>query len=781
MSKTAIQNESREKARALKAIEINKAKSMRLLEHLKNKPNDVNAQKQILRLQRQALDYQTLLDNGKVPKPKKAKTKSHSKKQIIIDANPVDKQINNCEKKWTLPKPTPIMPEERHPDFEFKKQQVLLKESGMPLKKRLTRTNIRNWCCPAMIEAFVAPNQEEVLSFLIKNYTSQAEFVVKEWMKAEFGKNELASQYAYDLAKSFIGTSDNDKGDFVDEISSRILEYIPEGAILAPTKKDILSKCKTYFEAVKSHVDGKSNGKPNMFYLGGEDEGDILEGLEEAVSGFNYDSLDKAHKLVSKASSQTRETKSPAKSRRISGSVTQRAQASILYDTKEDCLVLAVVYAQKVGKPIELGRYLNIDGTRIEDEIPSPQLMDRNTRKPKSVVVFKLQAKHDFLRWYNKHVQNHDENAPLHRRAELNSFKFHVVFPSNKSLPPKLFIVPTFSFWEEDFDPWEGIANIDKARYHIGIDRGITYPIRAVVYDRQTNQIVEDIAMDGKTQEWRRANNAVAHLQSKIDRLRNTQGKQYQINEVSRKLGTWAKKRKNINQTEVVKFVAGLVQYCEEKFGRGNYCFILENFKFIQTRYSGVNFMKIAMDALTNQMVKRGYSYFKGKDNDIRVCGIWHVLAGGTSQVSPSGWMYSDENDKLVGRGVGRYFEKSLDNSRRGTIKCYAPKKYMLTIDGNNVASFGNELFYDPKVGKIFDADFVGAFNIAVRPTVMKEIGMKTVTKNSYRDLIERHKTFNPDVKISCNTNIRVLSESGSILKVEQSLGAYREPQVMNA
>ena len=459
----------------------------------------------------------------------------------------------------------------------------------------------------------------------------------------------------------------------------------------------------------------------------------------------------------------------------IQGTITRRRDAALIWECKkaEDGLQLAI---QMGGcNPIDPNQYTYQDGAYLTSD--NQLITDKG--KGKSCAVLPLILKHDFRRWYAKHIDNHIADAPRERRCLHNTTQFVVVDPDGPN--PRLFIRPVFKFYEpnrEVPDTHEAWKKPD-CRYLIGIDRGINYILRAVVVDTLEKKVIADIALPGRKQEWKKIRDEIAYWQQMRDLARN----QGQPNaHFIRAIALARRKDRALGRTAAVEAVAQLVEMCERSYGSGSYCFVLEDLdmgKMNLKRNNRVKQLATVEDALINQMRKRGYRHYPktGKVDGVRFEGAWY-----TSQVSPDGWWakkeeieseWKDGRKLPIGRRVGQCYEMPEDRQvmvyRRGERrkprddkdKPYGRSRFCVEPGDQDPAkprrnSWGSELFWDPHCtnfkgrefpqGVVLDADFVGALNIALRPVVKdgQAKGFKAA------QMAEAHTKLNPTFEICC-------------------------------
>lgn len=350
------------------------------------------------------------------------------------------------------------------------------------------------------------------------------------------------------------------------------------------------------------------------------------------------------------------------------GTILRRREASLVWDTKEEVNGLALALHIKGFQPIDVKRYIYQDGTSLLSDF---QLVaNKKDRRGKACAVLKLKPKHDFLRWYSKHIENHNAGAPPERRCIHNTTQFVVVDPDGSK--PRLFIRPAFKFYEPNkrvpdcHSPWKK----PECRYLIGIDRGINYVLRAVVVDTEQKKVIQDIALEGKKREWKKIRDEIAYHQRMRDYALNQKAHPSVVAKHARALALARKKGRALGKFETVEAVTKLVDLCERDYGSGNYCFVLEDLEVHSMnlgRNNRVKHMAAVSDALVNQMRKRGYAYNSstGKVDGVRYEGAWY-----TSQVSPFGWWakrgevekaWKQDKARPIGRRVGQYYERPIE------------------------------------------------------------------------------------------------------------------------
>lgn len=479
----------------------------------------------------------------------------------------------------------------------------------------------------------------------------------------------------------------------------------------------------------------------------------------------------------------------------IQGTISKRRDASLVWDTNKEvnglCLALPVGGLPK----IDVEQFIYQDGTSL---LSDSQIASKKTKKGAACAVMPLVPKHDFLRWYTKHVENHNADAPLERRCLHNTTQFVIVDPDGSR--PRLFIRPVFKF----YDPGKKVPNTHEVwkkpdcRYLVGIDRGINYVLRAVVVDTEEKKVIRDIPVEGDKHKWRTIRDEIAYHQQMRDLARNKGAHPSVVVKHVRALALARKKDRALGKFSTVEAVAELVKKCEQDYGSGNYCFVLEDLdmgKMNLKRNNRVKHMAVMEEALVNQMRKRGYAYDgrRGRVDGVRHEGAWY-----TSQVSPFGWWamreeveeaWKKDKTRPIGRKVGNWYEmpepdhdgNRSDTYRKGYWKrpqnasgkacgrnrfCVEPDDEK--PDAQRRLSWGSELFWDQNKksfkdkefpeGVVLDADFVGALNIALRPLVNDGQGKGFTAGN----MAEAHSSLNPQFEIACEIPVyEFLEEKG--------------------
>lgn len=467
----------------------------------------------------------------------------------------------------------------------------------------------------------------------------------------------------------------------------------------------------------------------------------------------------------------------------VKGTISKRRDAALVWDTSKEanglCLALPIGGMPK----IDVEQFIYQDGTSLLSDC---QIASKTTKKGAACAVLPLKPKHDFLRWFTKHVENHNPDAPLERRCLHNTTQFVIVDPEGPR--PRLFVRPVFKF----YDPGKTVPNTHETwkkpdcRYLVGIDRGINYVLRAVVVDTEEKKVIADIGLPGRKHEWRMIRDEIAYHQQMRDLARNTGKHASVVAKHVRALALARQKDRALGKFATVEAVAELVKKCEQDYGSGNYCFVLEDLDMGAMnlkRNNRVKHMAVMEEALVNQMRKQGYAYDgrRGRVDGVRHEGAWY-----TSQVSPFGWWakrdeveeaWKRDKTRPIGRKVGNWYEMpepGQDGDRPDTYrKGYwsKPKNAEGKPNGRNRFSvepgdekpdaerrfcWGSELFWDPNVksfkgkefpeGVVLDADFVGALNIALRPLVNDGQGKGFKAE----DMAREHTILNPQFKIAC-------------------------------
>ncbi|OJU64324.1 MAG: hypothetical protein BGO01_19630 [Armatimonadetes bacterium 55-13] len=582
---------------------------------------------------------------------------------------------------------------------------------------------------------------------------------------------------------------------WVDQIAKSIKDSAPKGVDKDTLDRRLRSGLKAFHSAANS---GKHTN-PQFPYLTSEKPSANFESVVDSVLEF-LDLEDKDRYTIAKVDDKKRHRVTAlqkelgqAKPRvrleqersrwaghsYLQGTITRKRQASLVWDghRTENGLALAIPLD---GMPkIDVQRYMYQDGTSL---LSDRQITSKTKSEGKDCALMPLRFKHAFLRWYTKHVENHVAEAPLERRCIHNTTQFVIVDPEGKH--PRLFIRPVFKFYDSNKTIQNSNAPWCKpqCRYLIGIDRGINYVLRAVVVDTEEKAVIDDIPLPGRKREWRAIRQEIAYFQ----RMRDLSKSAQERNRYVVALAKARRKDRSLGKTETVEAVAKLVQNCSERFGEGNYCFVLENLELGALnlkRNNRVKHLASMEEALIYQMRKRGY-FYNSRSN--RVDGVRWEAARYTSQVSPFGWWAKrDEVEKAkkqdksmaIGRKIGEGYEGPQDDEieshstiyrqgrwmklRNEEGKAYGRSRFVVQPEDLDPAqprrfSWGSELFWDPyqkefkgksfSQGVVLDADFVGALNIALRPLVNDGKGKGFTTAM----MAEAHVKLNPTFEIRC-------------------------------
>jgi len=788
--------------------------------------------------------FHNLKDPAYVPKPGKAKRER---------SRPVVKEPTKPEPKEG---PAPVKGSTRHPIQRPVPGIGLPKfknKNDNPEDKQDTDQDGRSWCAAPFVEVRLPYDPQiraNVIGALRKYRIADEREIVRQWASATFGSvedakpallagaqlNDDVSAWRGWLAQSanaddYARWSDAEvreamqsdaKGDslrarrtvlalasksWVKQTVDAIKASAPEGVDKDTLDRRLRSGLKGFFTA----ANGGKHTNPQFPYL--TDEKPLVP-MEDVVAGV-LDFLDdkdedryvkdkeddrKRHRVtilqkeLGKARPRQRlELQTPKWQGlpTVSGTITKRRDASLVWDTsrEEDGLALAIPMGG--FSPIATERFVYQDGMPLAHD---GQLLTKKGAG-KGCAVLPLLPKHAFRRWYNKHVENHNPEAPMERRCLHNTTQFVIVDPDGPN--PRLFIRPVFKFYE----PQKTVPNTHEAwkkpdcRYLVGIDRGINYVLRAVVVDTERMEVVADIALPGRKHEWKLIRDEIAYWQQMRDLARNQGASPSVVRRHSEALARARRKDRGLGQTETVEAVAKLVQRCVSDYGDGNFCFVLEKLdlgRMNLKRNNRVKHLATVEDALVNQMRKLGYAYNdkrhrhgkegkKGVVDGVRFEGAWY-----TSQISPSGWWaktdeieeaWKKDDTRPIGRRVGQYYEmpkadedgNRADTYRRGEWKkprneggkAYGRNRFCVEPgdeDPTNErrSAWGSELIWDPTCssfkgrefpeGVVLDADFVGALNIALRPLVNDGQGKGFNTAR----MAEAHTKLNPQVKLVC-------------------------------
>lgn len=796
-------------------LERLEARMQKLGQHLKNKPGDLQAMHFLLH--QIAVEFHDVERNLKHDPTWYPKPKGKRDKRAIPDPTPFPSRERGeagLAKKYTIPRP------------------VLLREDRIPEDQRSMGRGSggRSWCSPPFVEVALPPgNEDKVIKRLDKYRIEEVQEIVRRWAEEKFGSIEMAKSSLKVGAtlsnnaavwRGLIALSPNSTSfdglldetllqnpsarrvackwhqiEWVKQTAKSIVESAPVGVSKDALSMKIRAHLKSFHTAVNSYKSKKNaetgemelvtkHTNPQFSYL--TQEKPIVEAESVAAEVIAWLDLPIPDRY-------TKDEEDPKKRGRVTvlqkelgaakraahwrgsekskpwagrphwkGTISRKREASLVFDLKTDQLALVLPLGGHT--PLDLDRYVYIDGAspRSDGQLVSDE-------RGKAAVVMPLIPKHDFLRWYCKHVNNHDPDAPLNKRCVHNTTQF-VVIPEHTGHPPRLFVRPVFKF----YDPVKEIPDTHTynatphCRYLVGIDRGINAPYFAVVYDSETNSIIHARQGTGRKDEWRNLRNEIAAAQRERDEMRNAGAKPKQLEKVMDKIRRLRKRERGLNKVETVEAIAELVEWAEAELGECNYCFVLEELQQMNLkRNNRVKNIAAIKDALINQMRKKGYKY---NDRSGRVDGVREESPWHTSAVSPFGWWANpevlDKDKRFIGRRVGGHYCCDAENGLylKG---CYRKRNgrygrpiFVLSDDdlrtGVRRRSFGSELFWDPNQtvfqgqqfpnGVIINADFVGAFNIALRPVVKYGQGKGFRAK----DMAEKHCELNRTVEITC-------------------------------
>lgn len=790
-------------------------KAQKLRGHLNRKPGDLQAMHYLLH--KVAVEQHDIRQNLKnnpewTPQPKRKK-----EKRTIPDSTPIPPRTKGdpgTPKNYKIQSPVPL-PTSRIPD----NQKNMDRGSGG-----------RSWCSPPFVEVALPPGKEQlVIRRLAKFKIDEHNEVVRLWAERNFGSIEEAKA---ELRKSatlpqdanawreliahskkateFKGKSDDGllqdasarriateyhQIEWVRNIRKAILDAAPQGVSKDALSSKLNAHLKSFHTAVNSFKQQKNkqtgevelvtkHPNPQFPYLAQEKPilqteavaAEVIEWLQLQVEDrFKKDEKDPKKRGRVTVLQQKIGAAKRAKHRRGTektlpwagkphwkGTLYRKREAALVWDIENEQLALALPTGGQT--PIDPDKFIYLDGSQLNSD---GQLL--TAKRGKSAFVMPLIPKHDFLRWYTKHVENHNPHAPLHKRCVHNTTQF-VVIPGNEKRPPRLFIRPVFKFYDPvneipDSHTWN---KKPACRYLIGIDRGINSPYFAVVYDSQANSITHVRSNEGRKEEWINLRNELAAAQRERDRLLNEGAKRKRIKTAQDKIRRLRKRERGLNKVETVEAIAELADWAENTLGRGNYCFVIEKLQPINLkRNNRIKHIAAIKEALVNQMRKKGYRY---RDKTGRVDGVREESPWYTSKVSPFGWWAKPEEiekTKLpVGRKVGKDYCFDAENGihKKGAVRKPNGKGRAVFVlhdedlkTGIRRRNFGSQLFWDPNQkqfkgrsfphGIILNADFVGAFNIALRP-IVKHGQNKGFTA---QQMAEAHTKLNPTVTIECD------------------------------
>jgi len=379
---------------------------------------------------------------------------------------------------------------------------------------------------------------------------------------------------------------------------------------------------------------------------------------------------------------------------------------------------------------------------------------------------------HDYIRWYNKHVHNHDANADAYKRGFCRSFQFRIV--QHKSTGRlQMFVRPIFNFAAPS-NGYLNFAKDHKFKYHIGLDIGINNVFRAATYDTDNGDIVDVFALEHDKIHRLKIAQQIAQLQSKIDS--STTLKQAEITRLRAETNKLRRKLRDL-KTPIKKAVAEMITLAEQKYGRGNYCFFLEGIQ-PNSMFGSKNMARLrhataigfVQESLVSQLSKIGYHSYEVNGKVRNTC-VRFVPAYGTSQITPSGRNIGENTDEMYGRNIGRFVSKNPDSSGAYPIgllvKIPGVRYKILHVKNQAHVDWGQELIRDFD-GKIYNADCVAAINIAVRPSVQQQ---NPDLKG--KELCDAQAKIMSGVKISCALDtyeVQSSKEFGQVLKKQEPL-----------
>lgn len=489
-------------------------------------------------------------------------------------------------------------------------------------------------------------------------------------------------------------------------------------------------KFKEMLSGFHSSVNSDKTKNPNFPFLSQNlTSSSMSEIVEEAIAVTSLEGLHDTQKKLGKIS------RKPIVKNELVGTITARQIACVIYDKQTNQFCLAIPNA--TGSPLDFDRYTFFDGSHLL----SANDLITSKNKSKSCIVLPLKMKHDFRRWYNKHVDNHDPNAPLERRCLQKTIQFKMKPEANGfRILLRLGLRFYNPFYQVDrLTKVNGAWKSPNVKYLIGIDRGIHSPFQAVVYDVENSCVIERFEAKGRREEWNYMKWQIAVQAAHIAKLKRINADKRRISKATTNLRRLYKKSKCLSSVQVVESIAKMSDYIENKYGTGNYAYVLELLSD-NMNLKGSNRVKWIAEirkALTNQMIKKGYRHKRGATiKETWVDGVIDVLAMGTSQVSPSGFVSNSKtnNDGILGRNIGYCYLRKSENGI-----------YLKKTKNRKGDSFGCQLYYDGNTGKIYDADFIGAINIAVRPLLYD--GYAKISGDTWYELSS---DFNPSIKFDC-------------------------------
>jgi len=441
------------------------------------------------------------------------------------------------------------------------------------------------------------------------------------------------------------------------------------------------------------------------------------------------------------------------------GMVAQRQQASIVYNLSSQNIEMVVVHGA-YGAKRNLDDLVYLDGEPLS--VDSQILPTQSTHKLVS------RPRHDYIRWHNKHIENHDQAAPAHKRGYCKSFQF-VIVRHNKTKQQRMFVRPLFNF----ATPSSGYLRFEKGykfRYHIGIDIGINNVFYAAVYDTELMNVTRLFSLEHDKVHRLKVAQRIAKLQSKLDSSKALQ--QSDRLRLRREIGKLRRQLRDL-KTPIRKAVSDMIGEVEQKYGRGNYCFYLEGIN-PNSMFGSKNMARLrhataigfVQETLVAQMAKIGYYTFKTNGKTGVEC-VSFVSAYGTSKITPSGNYLGENVDEMYGRNIGRFVSKNPDqngNYPMGELVGIPGVKYkVLHVDNQPHVDWGQELMRDID-GKVYNADCVAAINIAIRPSVKAQN-----PELSKQELCDAQAKFMSGVTISCEIptyEIQPSDEFGQVLKI---------------
>jgi hypothetical protein len=585
---------------------------------------------------------------------------------------------------------------------------------------------------------------------------------LQEWIKYEFNKSGK-SKIDFNIIVSRFCKCRNDSKTDEARIIARLMKRLDEfqqlkscmpkqmlNVIVPSTAIQCWNDKLTTF--VKSINSDKVTWLTNVPYLNDEGVRKVDEIIDDIVNGdltcvkelqITVGKLATGNK--SKRANRSMWQDSPDDVEVIQGMIVRQKEGCLLFDTYENQLVLALPVQSKntevpfiipVGGDWERYKYTN--GDYIS---PNDQKMSINSKCGRRCLLLKLNTDHGFSRYWHKHVDNSDFDAPIHKRVSIKSFQvFFVRDNRRKEGELRLFIRPIATYMnptKKFYDTVEGKYVFNRktkklSKFVVGVDRGTNVDFTGGVVDftGETPVVALVHKAQSRKDEYLVIKNKIACAQSDLTRTR-LQSSPRVVLKSELELKALFKKLREFKLLSVESEVAVFEKKLSNRFGIKNYVWGLEflsdgitsNRSAVDKKFKSVAAYKRVVESVVSTAVKNGINN-KATEKIHYADNVVYVHPAYTSQVGISGVLFNKTkkaNHLYEGRQVGKHISRE---------ECDG----VFQLANDSGRNWGVQLFWDTEVevvngrklthGIIYHCDVMASVMIALKTRAVQE-GLK--------------------------------------------------------